>query len=35
MKRKNGMLRIGALGDLHYTRTPEPTPVRELPTRDS
>ncbi|HSK79520.1 MAG TPA: metallophosphoesterase [Thermoanaerobaculia bacterium] len=33
MKRKNGMLRIGALGDLHYTRNPEPTPVRELLTQ--
>lgn len=30
MNRKNGTLRIGALGDLHYTRTPEPTQVREL-----
>lgn len=33
MKPKNGTLRIGALGDLHYTRTPEPTSVRELLTQ--
>lgn len=33
MKRKNGMLRIGALGDLHYTRSSETTPVRDLLTQ--
>ena len=33
MARKNGTVRIGALGDLHYTRTPEPTQVRDLLTQ--
>jgi Icc-related predicted phosphoesterase len=32
MARKNGKVRIGALGDLHYTKTPEST-VRELLTQ--
>jgi Icc-related predicted phosphoesterase len=30
MKQKNGTLRIGAVGDIHYTRSPEPTSMREL-----
>jgi Icc-related predicted phosphoesterase len=33
MKRKNGTLRIGAVGDIHFTRGPEPTSIRELLTQ--
>ena len=32
MTERNGTVRIGALGDLHFTRTPEPS-VREVLTR--
>src|SRR4051812_45333969 len=32
MTERNGTVRIGALGDLHYTRTPEPS-MREMLTR--
>jgi Icc-related predicted phosphoesterase len=30
MAQDNGTVKIAALGDLHYTRTPEPTSVRDL-----
>jgi Icc-related predicted phosphoesterase len=30
MARNNGTVKIAALADLHYTRTPEPTSVRDL-----
>lgn len=33
MKRKNGTLRIGAVGDIHFTRGPESTSIRELLTQ--